>query len=99
MRAQHLWQPKSRPDLFRVTDDVEHPDVPGSESSCQVDHLRSTVVAEVPAAQSIVIIAAGQDPIIWSASATFCTSPQKPDIQQIPTPLFNRFIESLAYAA
>ncbi len=35
---------------------------------------------------------------LWSASATFCTSSQKPDMQQIPTPLFNRFIESLAYA-
>ncbi len=36
---------------------------------------------------------------LWSASETFCTSSQKPDMQQIPTPLFNRFIESLAYAA
>ena len=36
---------------------------------------------------------------LWIASETFCTSPQKPDMQQIPTPLFNRFIESLTYAA
>ena len=36
---------------------------------------------------------------LWNASATFCTSPQNPDMLQIPTPLFNRFIESLAYAA
>ena len=36
---------------------------------------------------------------LWIASETFCASPQKPDMQQIPTPLFNRFIESLTYAA
>ena len=36
---------------------------------------------------------------LWIASATFCTSSQKPDMQQLPTPLFNRFIESLTYAA
>ena len=35
---------------------------------------------------------------MWIASETFYTSPQKPDMQQIPTPLFNRFIESLTYA-
>ncbi len=36
---------------------------------------------------------------LWFASATFCMSSQNPDMQQIPTPSFNRFIESLAYAA
>ena len=33
------------------------------------------------------------------ASATFCMSSQKPDIQEVPTPVINRFIESLTYAA
>ena len=36
---------------------------------------------------------------LWFASETFCMSPQNPDMQQVPTPLFNRLIESLAYAA
>ncbi len=36
---------------------------------------------------------------LWSASETFCMSPQKPDMRKVPTPLYNRFIESLAYAA
>ncbi len=36
---------------------------------------------------------------LWLASETFCTSPQKPDMREIPTPMFNRFIESLTYAA
>ena len=36
---------------------------------------------------------------LWTASATFCTSSQKPYVRKIPTPLFNRFIESLTYAA
>ena len=36
---------------------------------------------------------------LWSASETFYTSSQKPDIRKVPTQLYNRFIESLAYAA
>ena len=36
---------------------------------------------------------------LWSASETFCTSSQKPDMRKVPTHLYNRFIESLAYAA
>ena len=36
---------------------------------------------------------------MWSACETFSTSQDKPDITKVPTPLFNRFIESLTYAA
>ena len=36
---------------------------------------------------------------LWLASETFCMSPQRPDMREIPTPLYNRFIESLVYAA
>ena len=36
---------------------------------------------------------------LWSASETFYTSSQKPDMRKVPTHLYNRFIESLAYAA
>ena len=36
---------------------------------------------------------------LWVASETFCTSSQKPDMQEVPTPMINRFIESLTYAA
>ena len=36
---------------------------------------------------------------LWVASETFCTSSQKPDMQEVSTPMFNRFIESLTYAA
>jgi hypothetical protein len=36
---------------------------------------------------------------LWRASETFSMSPDKPDITEIPAPLFNRLIESLAYAA
>ena len=36
---------------------------------------------------------------LWFASATFCTSSQKPDMRKVPTPMLNRFIESLTYAA
>ena len=36
---------------------------------------------------------------LWSATGTFCMSAQKPDMRELPTPLFNRFIESLTYAA
>ena len=36
---------------------------------------------------------------LWSATETFCMSQDKPDITKVPTPLFNRFIESLTYAA
>ena len=36
---------------------------------------------------------------LWFASETFCTSSQKPDMQEVPTLMINRFIESLIYAA
>ena len=36
---------------------------------------------------------------MWSACETFSMSQDKPDITKVPTPLFNRFIESLTYAA
>ena len=36
---------------------------------------------------------------LWIASETFCTSSQKPDKRKVPTPMLNRFIESLTYAA
>ncbi len=36
---------------------------------------------------------------LWFASETFCMSSQKPDIVKIPIPLFNRFMDSLTYAA
>ena len=36
---------------------------------------------------------------VWLASETFCLSLSEPDIQKVPTPLFNRLIESLTYAA
>ena len=36
---------------------------------------------------------------MWGACETFSMSQDKPDITKIPTPLFNRFIESLTYAA
>lgn len=36
---------------------------------------------------------------LWIASATFCTSSQKPDMRKVPTPMLNRFIDSLTYAA
>ena len=36
---------------------------------------------------------------MWSACETFSISQDKPDITKVPTPLFNRFIESLTYAA
>ena len=36
---------------------------------------------------------------LWSATETFCMSYEKPDIRKVPEPLFNRFIESLTYAA
>ena len=36
---------------------------------------------------------------LWLASETFCMSSQRPDMLEIPTPLFNRFMESLTYAA
>ena len=36
---------------------------------------------------------------LWLASETFCTSSQKPDMREIPTPMFHRFMESLTYAA
>ncbi len=36
---------------------------------------------------------------LWSATGTFCMSEQKPDMRELPTPLFNKFIESLSYAA
>ncbi len=36
---------------------------------------------------------------LWHASETFSTSSETPDIRKVPAPLFNRLIESLAYAA
>ena len=36
---------------------------------------------------------------MWRASETFCVSERKHDIVKIPTPLFNRLMESLTYAA
>ena len=36
---------------------------------------------------------------MWLASETFCLSLSEPDIQKVPMPLFNRLVESLAYAA
>ncbi len=36
---------------------------------------------------------------LWQASGTFSMSSAKPDITKLPTLLFNRLIESLAYAA
>ena len=36
---------------------------------------------------------------LWQASETFSMSGDEPDITKVPVPLFNRFIDSLAYAA
>ncbi len=36
---------------------------------------------------------------LWLASGTFRMSSQKPDMREIPTPMLNRFIELLTYAA
>ena len=36
---------------------------------------------------------------LWLASDIFSMSSQKPDMQKIPTPMLNRFMESLTYAA
>ena len=36
---------------------------------------------------------------LWLASETFCMSSQKPDMRELPTPMLNRFMESLIYAA
>ena len=36
---------------------------------------------------------------LWQASGTFSMSSSEPDITKLPTPLFNRLIDSLAYAA
>ncbi len=36
---------------------------------------------------------------LWQASETFPMSSGQPDITKVPAPLFNRLIESLAYAA
>lgn len=35
---------------------------------------------------------------LWIASETLCMSLQKPDMRKVPTPMLNRFIESLTYA-
>jgi hypothetical protein len=36
---------------------------------------------------------------LWFASESFCMSSQKPNMRKIPTPMLNRFMESLTYAA
>jgi len=36
---------------------------------------------------------------LWPASATFCMSGSEPDMQKVPVSLFNRFIDTLCYAA
>jgi hypothetical protein len=36
---------------------------------------------------------------LWPASATFCMSGSEPDMQKVPLSLFNRFIDTLCYAA
>ena len=36
---------------------------------------------------------------LWFASQTFATSPSAPDVAKVPLPLFNRLVDSLAYAA
>ena len=36
---------------------------------------------------------------LWPASATFCMSDSEPDVQKVPASLFNRFIETMCYAA
>ena len=36
---------------------------------------------------------------LWFASQTFSTSPSEPDVAKVPLPLFNRLVDSLAYAA
>ena len=36
---------------------------------------------------------------LWHASGTFSMSLEKPDMTKVPTPLFNRLIDSLSYAA
>lgn len=37
--------------------------------------------------------------LLWFHPLTFCMSPDPPDIVNVPTPLFNRLVNSLCYAA